>query len=267
LRVLAAEAFDLTGKTVWVTGSSRGIGAGIARHFAAHGASIAVHGRRAERAEAIARELAGAGASAIAVTADLTDAEAAEEAATTIVDHFGGLDVLIANVGGAMPMRLADMKPDQWQKMLDMNLTAAFTATKAAYPHLAAAGGSAVLISANAAAHPTPGFGAYGAAKAAVEHLTRTLAAEWGPEVRVNGVSPGLVRTEGSMRALFRDDPELLARAGTAMALGRVGEPEDIAWACHYLVSEAAGYVTGAVLAVDGGRTEGPAEWVARSMQ
>ncbi len=110
-------------------------------------------------------------------------------------------------------------------------------------------------------------FAAYGAAKAGVEHLTRSLAAEWGPAVRVNCVSPGLIRTEGSMRALFGGSTESVTRAGRAMALGRVGEPEDIAWVCHFLLSDAADYVTGAVIPVDGGPTEGVAQRVMRAME
>lgn len=124
-----------------------------------------------------------------------------------------------------------------------------------------------MLVSATAASNPAPAFGAYGAAKAAVEHLVGSLAAEWGPRIRVNAVAPGLIRTPGSMEALFRGSEELLARAGGAMAVGRVGEPEDVAWAVHFLLSAAASYVSGAVLDVDGGPTEGVAQRVARAIE
>jgi NAD(P)-dependent dehydrogenase (short-subunit alcohol dehydrogenase family) len=127
--------------------------------------------------------------------------------------------------------------------------------------------GAAVLVSATGARSATPLFGAYGAAKAAVEHLTGSLAAEWGPEVRVNCISPGLVRTEGSLQAVFRGDEELVSRAGRTTAAGRVGEPKDIAYACHYLLSDAAAFVSGTVLVVDGGPTEGPTQRILRALE
>ena len=123
-----------------------------------------------------------------------------------------------------------------------------------------------MLVSATATTSATPLFGAYGAAKAGVEHLTRSLAAEWGPEVRVNCVSPGLIRTEGSMQAVFRGSEELAAKAGRTTAVGRVGTPSDIAYAVHYLLSDAAAYVSGETIVVDGGPTEGPTQRILRAI-
>ena len=123
-----------------------------------------------------------------------------------------------------------------------------------------------MLISATATTSATPLFGAYGAAKAAVEHLTRSLAAEWGPEVRVNCVSPGLIRTEGSMQAVFRGSEELAAKAGRTTAVGRVGTPSDIAYAVQYLLSDAAAYVSGETIVVDGGPTDGPTQRILRAI-
>jgi NAD(P)-dependent dehydrogenase (short-subunit alcohol dehydrogenase family) len=261
--MLAAEAFDLTGRVAWVTGSSRGIGRVIAAHLSAHGASVVVHGRDRARLDDVVADLGG---NAMAVACDVRDTEAVEGAVAEIEGRLGRLDAVIANVGGALGVPLADMEPRQWAKMLDLNVTGSYNVARAGYPLLRQAGGAVVFISATAAQNPAPGFGAYGAAKAALEHLTRSLASEWGPDVRVNCVAPGLVRTEGAMKALFGDSNEKLARAGRAMALGRVGEPEDIAWACHYLVSTAASYVTGTVLTVDGGAVEGVAQRVGRAM-
>ena len=110
-----------------------------------------------------------------------------------------------------------------------------------------------------------PMLSAYGAAKAGLEQLTTTLAAEWGPEVRVNCVSPGLIRTEGSFQAVFGGDEERAARAGATTAVGRIGEPRDIACACQYLLSDAAAYVSGSVLLVDGGAGEGLPERIERA--
>lgn len=254
--------FDVGGRVIWVTGSSRGIGRGIAEHLARHGASVVVHARSREALEEVVAATGG-----LPVVADVRDEEALAAAAEEIRSRLVRLDGLVANVGGAAPVALADLEVERFRRQLDLNLTGAFATARAAYPLLREARGAAVLVSATAATSPTPLFGAYGAAKAAVEHLTRSLAAEWGPEVRVNCVSPGLVRTEGSLKALFRGSEELAAKAGRTTAVGRVGEPEDIAYACHYLLSDAAAFVSGAVLVVDGGPTEGPAQRILRELE
>lgn len=256
------RGFDLAGRVVWVTGSSRGIGRGVAEHLARQGASVVVHARTQEALEEV---VAAAGAHPVA--ADVRDEEALAAAAEQIRSRYGRLDGLVANVGGAAMGALAEMDVERFRRQLDLNLTGTFAVARAAYPLLRETRGAAVLVSATAATGATPLFGAYGAAKAGVEHLTRSLAAEWGPEVRVNCVSPGLIRTEGSMKAVFRNSEELAAKAGRTAGVGRVGEPQDIAYACHYLLSDAAGYVSGAVLVVDGGPTEGPAQRILRALE
>ncbi len=252
---------------ILVTGSTRGIGRGVAEHLARAGASLVVHGRRPGGAEEVADALQAGGTPVLPVTADLRDGEAVAAAVTAIEDRFGRLDGLVANVGGAAHGPLAELEVDRFRQQLDVNLTGAFVSVRAAHPLLRRADGAIVLISATAASNPTPQFGAYGAAKAGVEHLTRSLAAEWGPEIRVNCVSPGLIRTEGSLRAVFRGSEELARKAGATTAVGRVGEPEDIAHACQYLLSDAAAFVSGAVLVVDGGPTEGPTQRILRALE
>ena len=254
--------FDVSERVVWVTGSSRGIGRGIAEHLARSGAQVVVHARSREALDEV---IAATGA--FPVVADVRDADALAAAVDEIRARFGRLDGVVANVGGAAPGPLADLEIERFRRQLDLNLTSAYATARAAYPLLREARGAAVLVSATGAASATPVFGAYGAAKAAVEHLTRTLASEWGPEVRVNCVSLGLIRTEGSMQAVFRGSEELAARAGSTTAVGRVGEPEDVAYACRYLLSDAAAYVSGAVLVVDGGPTEGPTQRILRALE
>jgi NAD(P)-dependent dehydrogenase (short-subunit alcohol dehydrogenase family) len=256
------DGFDISGRVLWVTGSSRGVGRGIAEHLAAAGAHVVVHARTLEALEAVAAATSGT-----PVAADVRDEEAVAAAVGAIRAQHGRLDGVVANVGGAAPGPLAEMTAERFRRQLDLNLTAGFNVLRAAYPLLREARGAAVLVSATASRSATPLFGAYGAAKAGVEHLTGSLAAEWGPEVRVNCIAPGLVRTEGSMQAVFRGDEALAARAGATTAVGRVGEPEDIAYACHYLLSDAASYVTGAVLVVDGGPTEGPTQRILRALE
>lgn len=260
----AAAGFAVAGKVVWVTGSSRGIGAGIATHLARHGVSVVVHGRSPESTEAVMAELDGT--DRFAVHADVRDPAAIAAAVAEIGARHGRLDGVVANVGGAAFGALVDVEPGRFSRQLELNLVAPFTALRAAHPLLDVAGGAAVLISATAATSATPSFGAYGAAKAGVEHLARTLASEWGPRIRVNAVSPGLIRTDGSMAAVFRGSDDLAARAGRTTAVGRIGEPADIAWACHYLLSPAAAFVSGATLVVDGGPTEGPTQRILRAI-
>ena len=252
------SGFDVSGKVFWITGSSRGVGRGIAEHLAAAGAEVVVHARSLE---------ALVGAPGTPVAADIRDEEAVAAAVETIRERHGRLDGVVANVGGAAMGALAEMTAERFRRQFDLNLTGGFNVLRASYPLLRKARGAAVLVSATAATNPTPLFGAYGAAKAGVEHLTRSLAAEWGPDVRVNCVSPGLVRTEGSMHAVFRGDEALAAKAGATTAMSRVGEPEDIAYACQYLLSDAASYVSGAVLVVDGGPTEGPTQRILRALE
>jgi NAD(P)-dependent dehydrogenase (short-subunit alcohol dehydrogenase family) len=254
--------FELTGRVIWVTGSSRGIGRGVAEHLAREGAAVVVHARSAEALEDVV-----AATGAFPVVADVRDEQALVVAVAAIHERFGWLDGVVANVGGAAMGKAADVDIERFRRQLDLNLTGAFATARAAYPMLREARGSAVLLSATAATSATPLFAAYGAAKAAVEHLTRSLAAEWGPEVRVNCVSPGLILTEGSLHAVFRGSEELAAKAGRTAAVGRVGTPEDIAYACQYLLSDAAGFVSGAVLVVDGGTTEGPAQRILRTLE
>lgn len=265
--MLAAEAFDLTGSVIWITGSSRGIGAGIARHLAAHGAALVVHGRSADSTASIENELVTAGNEVMAVHGDVRDAQQVADAVAAIEARFGRLDGVVANVGGAGYGSAIDTEPGKFTRQLELNLVASFSTLRSSHRLLAEARGSAVMISAVAATDPTPMMAAYGAAKAGIEHLARTLAAEWGPQVRVNAVSPGLVRTEGSMAAVFRGSEELAARAGRTTAVGRIGETDDIAWACHYLLSRAATFVSGTTITVDGGPTDGPTQRIVRAIE
>jgi NAD(P)-dependent dehydrogenase (short-subunit alcohol dehydrogenase family) len=261
------SAFDIAGKAILITGSSRGIGRGIAEHLAAGGADVAVHARSSEALKDVTAALTATGARVFGVTADVRDGEQIAAAVEAVGSHFGRLDGVIANVGGAAYGPAATLDVDRFRRQLDLNLTSAFATARAAYPLLKASRGGLVLIAATAVTNPTPQFAAYGAAKAATAHMTASLAAEWGPEVRVNCVSPGLVRTEGSFKAVFQSREELVERAGRTTAVGRIGEPRDIALACQYLLSDAAAFVSGAVLTVDGGPTEGPTQRILRAIE
>jgi NAD(P)-dependent dehydrogenase (short-subunit alcohol dehydrogenase family) len=259
--------FDLAGKVVWVTGSSRGIGRGVAEHLARAGARVVVHARTPDALREVTAAVEEIGGEVLAVAGDVRSEEDLAAAVAEIRESFGRLDGIVAGVGGAAPGPLAEIDLERFRRQIELNLTSAFATVRAGYPLLREArGGAAVLISATATTSAAPLFGAYGAAKAGVEHLTRSLAAEWGPEVRVNCVSPGLIRTEGSMQAVFRGSEELAAKAGRTTAVGRVGTPLDIAYAVQYLLSAAAAYVSGETIVVDGGPTEGPTQRILRAI-
>lgn len=254
------SSFSVDNRVIWVTGSSRGIGLGVGKHLLEQGARVIFHSRNSERLNDLVSEL-GSPPEVTAVSCDVRSPDAVQNAITEIAQTHGKLDGLVANVGGASFMAAAETEPAQWAKMLELNLSASFYCAQAAHQLLVdSKTGSLVFVSAVAAFNPTPMFAGYGAAKAGVEHLVGSLSAEWGPEVRVNAVSPGLVLTEGSLAAVFGGSQDLADRAGVTTAVGRLGQPLDIGLACQYLLSPASAFVSGAVLKIDGGPVEGPTQ-------
>ncbi len=258
--------FDISGRVILVTGSSRGIGRGIAEHMAEQGASLVVHGRSEEALGPVVAAVEAAGAPVLGVVADIRDAAQLASVSESIHSRFGRLDGLVANVGGALFGAADTLEVERFRRQLDLNLTGAFATAQAVQPLLRESSGAIVFIAATAATNPTPLFAAYGAAKAGLAQLTGSLAAEWGPRVRVNCVSPGLIRTEGSLKAVFRNDEALVAKAGATTAVGRIGEPRDIACACQFLISDAATFVSGTTLVCDGGPTDGPTQRILKAI-
>ena len=191
----------LDGRVALVTGGGTGIGAAIARRFAAEGASVAVLGRRPGPIEAIASELRG-----LAIAGDAAVAADASRAVEATVDRFGGLDVLVANAGGEGGGAVLEVDDEAWRAGLDANLTSAFACARAALPHLLERCGTIVVISSVVGLTAGPGMAGYTAAKHALVGLTRSLAVDYGPRVRVNALCPGWVRTpmSGSQRASRR---------------------------------------------------------------
>ena len=246
--------FSLTGKTVVVTGGGKGIGKGIADALARCGANVVITGRDAQALDAAVQALQEQGARALSVPGDITSPADRAQLIEKTLAHFGAIDGWINNAGSANP---ADVGPldgigeAQWDRVLDLNLKAAFFAAQAAARAMVN-GGSIVNITSRSASYANPGTGHYGAAKAAMENLTRTMAAEWGHRgIRVNAVAPGVVMTEELARTF--NTPERIRRQVETVPLQRLGTPEDIGPLCAYLVSDAAAWTSGALIGVNGG--------------
>ncbi|MGH9271324.1 MAG: SDR family NAD(P)-dependent oxidoreductase [Ilumatobacteraceae bacterium] len=249
------ERFRLDGMVAVVTGAGRGIGRGNAIGLAEAGADVVVGARREHEVEAVADEIRALARRAVAVKADVRTEDGNDLLATTAVGELGRLDAWVSNAGGSderVMRHLADTPRSAWEEQVELNFTAPFLGARTAAAHLVA-GGSIVTVSSVAAGKPSANNGPYAASKAGVNQLTATLAAELAPRgVRVNAVAPGPVPTEVFMEAL-QLTPEQLPAVASNIPLGRLGEPEDVAAAVVYLVSPAASWVTGQVLAVCGG--------------
>ena len=249
-----SELFDLSGDVAVVTGAGRGIGEGIANTLADAGAAVVCAARRVDEIERVTAGIRNRGGRAIAVATDVTDRGAVDALAQAAVSEFGTLDIWVNNAGGSpIQAPLIDLDPAEWQATMDLNITAVWVCTGAAARHMAGTG-RIVNISSRVATSPLPGSGHYGAAKAAVNHLTQTFAKELGPRIRVNCIMPGAVPTEIMMTALKLEDSDLpgLERM-LRLPMRRLGTPEDLGAAVLYLVSPASSWVTGQVLSVDGG--------------
>ncbi len=242
--------FDLTGRVAVVTGAGRGIGEGIARAFADAGAAVVLAARTGEEIESVAASLRACGHRAIAVRADVTDTFALGTLATVAVEEFGNLDIWVNNAGGAeVGKRLSDLKRSEWDRVVDLNFTAVWNGSMAAVEQMR--WGSIINVSSMAAFGPMPGKGHYAACKAAVISLTRTMAVELAPDVRVNAIAPGMISTQLLFDAVEAEGLEL-GDLEMRAPLG-LGAPADVGAAAVYLASPAAKWVTGQTIQVSGG--------------
>ena len=249
-----ASAGDTPRKVALVTGASRGIGEESAVALARDGFDVALAARSVDDLEKTAARCAEQGARTIVIPTDVTQEPQVRSMVSKAINDLGRLDVLVNNAGGSPFMAgLVDLRPDGWEKLLRLNLTSAFWAIQEAGKHFVAQqSGAVVNISSIAGLASSPALAAYGAAKAALISLTTTAAAEWGPSgVRVNAVAPGWIKTDLNRFAWENPDAErsMVARA----ALGRWGDPSEIAEVVAFLVSERSSYITGQTIVVDGG--------------
>ncbi|WP_330329888.1 SDR family oxidoreductase [Streptomyces sp. NBC_00536] len=245
---------ELDGRVVVVTGGTRGVGAGIARSFLAAGARVVVCARRPPDEPVVAD-----GREALFQALDLRDPAAVGEFFAAVAERYGRLDCLVNNAGGTPYRLLGEGEAERHARVLALNLTAPMTASLAAYPFLreaggpagGSAGGSVVMIGSVSGTRPSPGTAAYGAAKAGLENLARSMAVEWAPDVRVNTLVLGMVRTE--LSHLHYGDESGIAAVGATVPLGRLAEPSDVGAAAVFLASDRAAYVSGASLLLHGG--------------
>lgn len=257
----------LAGRAALITGGGSGIGYGIADRLAACGASIAILGRDPDRLAAAAERLKEAhGRTATTISADVRDPERMQEAADRVVEEHGSLDILVNNAAGNFYAPSAELSPNGWRAVVEIDLFGTFFGCQAAFPHMKAQGGGRI-ISTSMTLHYRgwPQMAHATAAKAGVDALTRTLALEWAPYgILVNAVAPGPIPTEGVRKAFAAPNPDATGlfdeRAAEGFAtsfipVGRLGTPTDIGNMVAFLASPAGDWITGTIVVVDGGES------------
>jgi NAD(P)-dependent dehydrogenase (short-subunit alcohol dehydrogenase family) len=245
---------DLTGRTAIVTGASRGIGLAIAQRLAESGANIVLTSRKQDSADAAAAEVGG---TTLGVAAHAVDEDAARRCVDLTLDRFGSVDILVNNAGTNPAYGpLIEQDHGRFTKVFDVNLWAPLLWTSLAVKAwMGEHGGAVVNIASIGGLHFSPHMGMYNATKAALIHVTKQLALELSPRVRVNAICPGVVRTRLA-EALWKGHEDPLS---ASTPLGRIGEPVDVAGAVAFLVSDAASWITGEAMVIDGGQVLGDA--------
>jgi NAD(P)-dependent dehydrogenase (short-subunit alcohol dehydrogenase family) len=255
---LGASLFDLRGKIALVTGSTRGIGLGIVKRFAQHGAKVVVSSRKADAVERARAEVVEAGGDAFGFPCNVGDKAQLQALVDATVERFGGLDILVVNAA-VNPYfgPLSGIGDDAFDKIMGSNVRSSLWLCNMALPHIAArGGGSVILLSSIAGLRGSRLLGAYAISKAADMQLARNLAIEWGPKnVRINTLAPGIIRTDFA-KALY-ENPAIYKQAVGQYPLGRLGEVDDVSGAAVFLASPAGAFVTGQTITIDGGTTTG----------
>jgi meso-butanediol dehydrogenase/(S,S)-butanediol dehydrogenase/diacetyl reductase len=239
----------LEGQRAIVTGGGSGIGRATCRRMAEEGARVAVLDLDGASAAAVAQEIGGVG-----LAVDVADVDAVRVAVDAAVAELGGLTIFYNNAGTSAFDRLHLMDPAEWERVLRVNLTGVYAGFRACVPHLLKGGGSIVSTASISGTRPAAGEGPYAASKAAVAALTASAALEYAPAIRVNAVSPGMIRTTMT-KPMFEFFPDQVERFERTTPAGRVGEPEDIADVVVFLCSPMARFITGQNIVVDGGLT------------
>lgn len=242
--------FSLQGKTAIVTGGGKGIGKAIGLTFAQAGANVVFAARTQADLDTAVAEAKKFGVGAIGICCDVLDDEQLIALVPKTIEAFGRIDILVNNAGGTMPKPMEQISARSFRRALDFNITTAFLLSQAALPHLRESKGNIINIASAAGRLVQPLFTSYGTVKAGVIHLTKMMAAELAPDVRVNVISPGSIMTEALDFFIDDDNKEKMRKL---TPLQQLGQPDDIAMAALYLASPAAKWVTGKDIQVDGG--------------
>jgi NAD(P)-dependent dehydrogenase (short-subunit alcohol dehydrogenase family) len=239
-----------------VTGASSGIGRATAQLFASEGASVVVADVDEKGGHETVRLIEEKAGKATFIKTDVSDTSQANAMVQAAVETYGGLDIMIANAGVDTPNKLVtDTSDEEWEGVMDVNLTGVFKSCRPAIPEIAKRGGGAIVtVSSDEGIKPHVKFAPYNAAKAGAISLTKTLAIECAPlKIRVNSIAPGEVNTAMGGTGWMGDDQELIEASEQSILLKRIGEPEEIAQVALFLVTEASSYITGEVILADGG--------------
>jgi NAD(P)-dependent dehydrogenase (short-subunit alcohol dehydrogenase family) len=242
----------LENKIAIITGGGSGIGLSCAQLFCQEGAKVVIFGRRKNRLEEAAR---GIGLNILAIPGDITCKEDIQRLVETTVNSYGRVDILVNSAGIFTGAPLHEVTDDDWESVLDLNMTSVFKLTREILPHMIRQkSGSIVNISSILSLVAAPGTSAYNVSKGALNQFSRSLAVEYGSSgIRSNAICPGLIATE--MTEELMNDEDLMREWSKNYPIGRFGKPEDVARACLFLASEESSFITGAILPVDGGYT------------
>lgn len=248
------DFFSLKGKVAVVTGGGRGLGRGMALALAAAGADVVVVSRSLDQVEAVREELERLGSRALAYAADVADLDAAGAAVEAVLAAYGRIDILVNAAGIQVRRPILEFTPADWERVIGVNLRAAFFLSQRVARHMIerGQGGKIIHVASLTSFIGIPGTGIYAASKSGIVGITRAMAVEWAPYgIRVNAIAPGYYRTEMT-EPLFRD-PDRSRWVLSRIPVGRSGVPEDLAGTVVFLASPASDYVTGQVIPVDGG--------------